>query len=413
MNALAWPLELRFALALGLGLLIGVERERTVVALRRSGAGVRTHALVSLLGFALGWFGEHAGMGLPIAGFVGLTGIVIAGFVARVREGAHGWTSEVAVLLSFTTGLLCVHAPVWLPMAVGIVSTFLLSEKTLLEGYAGHLDEKEFLGVLKFLLLGLIVLPALPDQGYTQFDINPARIWKIVVLVSSVGFVGYFLTKRYGGKVGLWLSGVLGGIVSSTAVAVAAGRMARQNPAIGPAALQASLLASAVMYLRILAIVWFISPNFGQILSWRLVLLCLVGLGLAAFVHGESQESQGVTSASNPFELKPAFLFGAFFVILTVVTRVVKESFGQAGLVALSLIVGAVDIDPFILSLHRGVGAVEPILGCACLFSMLSNTVAKGIYFGTISGSMKKPAFIRYGAWALLHIPVALSFFWI
>ena len=413
MGALAWPLELRFALAVGLGLLIGVERERTVVALRKSGAGVRTHALVSLLGFSLGWFGEHVGMALPVAGFAGLTGIVISGFVARARDGAQGWTSEVAVLLSFTTGLLCVQAPVWLPMAVGIVATFLLSEKTVLEGYAGHLDEKEFLGVLKFLLLGLIVLPALPDRGYTQFDINPARIWKIVVLVSSVGFVGYFLTKRFGGKVGLWLSGVLGGIVSSTAVAVAAGRMARQDPAKGPAALQASLLASSVMYLRILALVWLISPTFGQILSWRLVFLSLIGLGLAAFVRSGTRPVGGVSSASNPFELKPAFLFGAFFVILTVATRAVKESFGQAGLVGLSLIVGAVDIDPFILSLHKGAGAVEPILGCACLFSMLSNTVAKGIYFGTISGCMKKPALLRYGAWALLHVPVALSFFWL
>jgi len=409
MDALAWPLELRFALALGLGLLLGLERERTVVALRKSGAGVRTHALVALLGFACGWGGASSYPFLAVAGFLSLTGIVIAGYHAKSREGMHGWTSEVAVLLSFSTGLLCVHAPVWLPMALAIVSTFLLSEKALLEGYAGSMDEKEFLGILKFLLLALIVLPALPNQGYTRFDINPARIWKIVVLVSSVGFGGYFLTKRFGGKVGMWLSGILGGIVSSTAVAVAAGRMARQDPSRGGAALQASLLASSVMYLRILALVWVISPAFGLLLSWRLVALSCVGLGLAFSVRSVPGSAPSVQS-TNPFEVKPALFFGFFFVILTVVTRAVKESFGQAGLVVLSLIVGAVDIDPFILSLHRGNGPVEAILGTACLFSMMSNTVAKGIYFGTLSGGMRKPSLIRYGIWAALHVPVALSF---
>lgn len=409
MGALAWPLELRFALALGLGLLLGLERERAVVAHRKSGAGVRTHALVSLLGFACGWGGAAFPL-LYLAGFLSLTGVVIASYVAKTREGGQGWTSEVAVLLTFVTGLLCVQAPVWLPMALGIVATFLLSEKALFEGYAGNLDEKEFLGILKFLLLALIVLPALPNQGYTRFDINPARIWKIVVLVSSVGFGGYFLTKRFGGKVGMWLSGILGGIVSSTAVAVAAGRMARQDPDRGGAALQASLLASSVMYLRILALVWVISPAFGELLSWRLALLSCIGLGLAFTVRSVPGTASDVQAGSNPFEVKPALFFGFFFVILTVVTRAVKESFGQAGLVALSLVVGTVDIDPFILSLHRGSGPVEAILGTACLFSMMSNTVAKGIYFGTLSGGMRKPSFVRYGIWAVLHVPVALSF---
>jgi len=408
MDALAWPLELRFALSLGLGLLLGLERERTVVALRKSGAGVRTHALVSLLGFACGWGGTIYPY-LYLAGFLALTGLVVAGYLAKARDGGQGWTSEVAVLLNFTTALLCVHAPVWLPMALGIVATFLLSEKALLEGYAGNLDEKEFLGILKFLLLGLIVLPALPDVGYTRFDINPARIWKIVVLVSSVGFGGYFLTKRFGGKVGMWLSGILGGVVSSTAVAVAAGRMARQDPSRGGSALQASLLASSVMYLRILALVWVLSPAFGLLLSWRLVGLSCFGLGLAFSVRSVPGAAPSVQS-TNPFEVKPALFFGFFFVILTVVTRAVKESFGQAGLVVLSLVVGTVDIDPFILSLHRGNAPVEAILGTACLFSMMSNTVAKGLYFGTLSGGMRKPSLIRYGIWAALHVPVALSF---
>lgn len=411
MGALAWPLEMRFALALALGLLLGLERERTVVALRKSGAGVRTHALVSLLGFACGW-GGGAYPFLYLAGFLSLTGVVIASYVSKIRDGGQGWTSEAAVLLNFVTGLLCVHAPVWLPMALGIVATFLLSEKALFEGYAGNLDSKEFLGILKFLLLALIVLPALPDVGYTRFDVNPARIWKIVVLVSSVGFVGYFLTKRFGGRVGMWLSGVLGGIVSSTAVAVAAGRMAGQDASKGGAALQASLLASSVMYLRILALVWLISPVFGAMLSWRLVGLSCIGIVLAATVKASKGQGAGVAKDGNPFEIKPALYFGLFFVILTVVTRAVKESFGQAGLVVLSLIVGAVDIDPFILSLHKGSAPVEAILGTACLFSMLSNTVAKGIYFGILSGTMRKESFLRYGLWAAIHIPVALSFFW-
>jgi len=293
------------------------------------------------------------------------------------------------------------------PTAAAILGTIILTEKTEIEDYVERLESAEFMGVLKFLMVTCIVLPMLPDQSFTRWDIHPARTWKIVVMVSSVGFVGYFLVRQLGGKVGLWVSGLVGGVVSSTAVEVAMGRLAAKDPSKAGSALQAALLASSVMYLRILVLVWIVHPEYGQALAWKLAILSVVGIVLAATVPSTKSPQDGVGALQNPFEILPALGFAALFTLFSVATAVVKSFLGASGLVLLALVVGVVDIDPFILSAVRN-AQVEKIVVAAILMAMLSNTVAKGIYFGTFAVPMRRQAFLRYFGWALLHIPLAL-----
>jgi len=411
MQDLNWPFQLRFFIALALSFLIGLERESSGFATKgRVFAGVRTYSLIGVYGFGCGWL---VSINLPLAlpvGLLSLTALALVGYLAKLKSDFVGWTSEVAALLTFVMGALCLLTDLWVPMALGIVSTFLLSEKARIEKYVESLDNAEFLAVVKFLLINLIILPVLPNKEYTQFKLNPRHIWQIVVLDSTVGFAGYFLTKKFGSKAGLWLSGLLGGIVSSTAVSIATGRIAQKAPERGVNALQATVLASSVMYIRIMALIWIIKPEFVRSIWWKFVFLSLVGLALSIQKERAvpASEKLPVRTLTNPFEIRPALLFATLFVVLSVVTILANQFYGDAGLMTLAAVVGVTDIDPFILSLVNQQAMIQALAVSAIVVSMMSNTIVKGIYFGTLAKDMRRSVAWRFGIWALLHIPILL-----
>ncbi len=404
-----WTNELRFLIALGLGFLIGLERESATSERKgKSFAGIRTYTIISLFGFGCGWlYRLNITFGVS-AGLISIAALVLTEYISKQKEGHIGGTSEIAALLTFVIGALALLADVWISMALGIITTILLSEKSELESYVEKLNKSEFLAVLKFLLVTLIILPALPDKSFTQYDLNPAHIWQIVIMVSTIGFVGYFLMKKFGDKVGLWVSGLMGGMVSSTAVSMAVGRIAKNSPAQGGNALQASILASSIMYIRILVIIWVINPAILPYLWWKFVLLTVIGV-ILAFTIKQGKQKPGENSVStlqNPFEIKPAVMFAALFVILSVTTVFVKNFFGNIGLIILSAIVGVTDIDPFILSLIKKSEPVQAIIVSAIIVAMMSNTIIKAVYFAVQAKQERKRTYLLYGIWALLHIPV-------
>jgi uncharacterized membrane protein (DUF4010 family) len=413
LESLHWSHPMRLGVAFALGLLVGLERESAELRRKqRFRAGVRTYAILSLFGFACAWlFQLNVRLALP-AGLLAVSALGLVEYLAKIQSGRLGWTSEIAALLTFVVGALSLLADIWVPLALGVVQIILLSEKSELESYVERLDKGEFLAVLKFLLLTLIILPLVPDREYTQFKLNPTRIWEIVIIVSSIGFIGYALSKRLGAKLGLSFSGMLGGIVSSTAVSIAVGRIAQQDEEKSAAALQASLLASSVMYLRILALVAILNPAFTPYLAWRLLALAAIGGLLSIRVaRGKAFDTENSVSPSqNPFEIRPALVFATLFTLLSVITELVTRAFGNVGLLALSAIVGVSDIDPYILSLVRGSGAVKPVLVSAILIAAMSNTVIKGVYFGLLAKAARKETFLRYFSWALLHIPFIALF---
>ncbi len=406
-----WPMPFRFFLALAISFLVGLERESS--AIHRKPiifAGVRTYSLVGVYGFGCSWlyYNEFTWV-LPL-GMISVTTLVMANYYAKMKAGQSGWTSEIAALLTFIIGVLCMVAEIWVPMALGIVGTFLLSEKTKLENFVKRLDETEFLAVLKFLLVTMIILPVLPNENFTEYNLNPRKIWQIVVLVSAIGFVGYFLSKKYGSRVGLWLSGLLGGIVSSTAVSIACGRIAQKNPERTINALQASLLASSVMYIRVLILIWILAPNMTQYFWMKLSLLALIGVLLSFSVRpGKNHVNVSkVETLHNPFEIKPALIFAVMFILMSVITSLVTKYYGNTGMITLSIITGVTDIDPFILSLVEHVDKYRLLIVPAVIVAMMSNTVAKGIYFGIFARTGRLATAWRFSLWAALHIPILL-----
>lgn len=404
-----WTLGLRFLVALAMGFLIGLERETG----RKEHAqfffgGIRTFPVVSLFGFACAWCFSNGVPFLLPTGLMAVTVLAAVAYIQKIKAGRFGATSEVSVLVTYMIGVLSLLADVRLPIAMGVVNTILLSEKSVLEGYVARLDRNEFLATLKFLLLTLVIYPALPNAEYTQYHLNPARIWQIVVLVSAIGFVGYILAKKLGARLGLPIAGLLGGIASSTAVSVATGRLARDVPAYAGAALQASLLACSVMYVRLMVLIAVFGSGFSSNLDWRMSGLCVVGLLLALTVRKGMMVGNvpgEVPSIQNPVEIRVAVGFGLMFVVIKVGVALARQYFGQAGVLGLGIFSGIIDVDPFVLSLVQGSLSGRLMLQ-ALLLAVMVNTLAKGIYFTVLSRGNRIQSMWRFIVWAACHVPL-------
>jgi uncharacterized membrane protein (DUF4010 family) len=406
-----WTPEIRFVIALALGFLVGLERETMGIAKKqRVLAGVRTYTIISMYGYACAFLLKSGvWVAIPL-GMATVAAMLVVGYLAKLKEGHIGWTSEISAALTFVVGALCLLAEVWVPMALAVMNTMLLSEKSEIEHHVEKLDKAEFLAVVKFILITAIILPAVPNQEYTQFALNPTRVWQIVVMVSSIGFVGYFVTKKFGNRFGLPVFGIAGGMVSSTAVTIEMGRIVGKNGDLARSALRATLLAGSVMYLRLLVLVWILSPALLPVFAWKLCSLAAVGIALmiATPVDRDHTGSGTLGSVSNPFEIRPAIIFAMVFVAISVVTVLTRTAFGDSGLLALSALVGVANIDPFFLSVVQAGQTVEGVLLTSLFIAMMSNTLARGIYFSWMAKDVRGASALRYGIWVLLHLPAIL-----
>ena len=411
MNSIEWTFQLRFIVALALGFLIGLERESTKTKGKNLMlGGIRTFPIISMLGFGCAWLYQLGATFMLPLGLLSVCILSAIGYYGKTQSDKFGVTSEVSALLTFVIGALALLVDIWASMTLGIINTILLSEKTGLENIVEKLNKNEFTAVLKFLLVTLIILPVLPDQNFSEFELNPSKIWKIVILVSSVGFIGYILSKYLGQKIGLWLTGFVGGIVSSTAVCIAHGRIAQRDPRQGANALVTSIVASSVMYLRILILIFIINPAIVYTIWWKLVLLNIIGFGLSLIKINDTKipktTDNDLQQLQNPFELRPAIVFAFLFVLLSVITKLVKQYVGAQGLLTLAAVIGLTDIDPFILSLVHGTQLDLGLISSAIIIAMLSNTIIKGIYFGYFVPTLRSKTIERFGLLALAHIPM-------
>jgi uncharacterized membrane protein (DUF4010 family) len=185
------------------------------------------------------------------------------------------------------------------------------------------------------------------------------------------------------------------------------GHMAKKNPSRSDSALQAALLASSVTYLRTLVLIWFINTSYIQNLWQRFVFLALIGALLS--IRMLRKESPALESEmpelQNPFEIRPAIGFALLFILLSVLTVFVKTTMGNSGLLGLACIAGVSDITPFILSIVQGSDGTIHIFTSAIILALMSNTIAKGIYFWSLSPITRKETALKYTIYALMHIP--------
>ncbi|HMN79400.1 MAG TPA: DUF4010 domain-containing protein [Burkholderiaceae bacterium] len=350
------PSLLKLALALALGLLVGLQRQRAASRV----AGVRTFALITLLGTIAGLTTGAFGPWLVGAGALGVAALLVIADVAKLRDDNDpGITTEVAVLLMYAVGAyLAVGETIVAVVATGAI-TLLLHFKEPMHRAIGNMDDADMAAIMQFALVTLVILPLLPDRTFGPLDVlNPREVWWMVVLIVSINLAGYVALKRAGARSGALLGGLLGGLASSTATTVSYARRTRrgeddsQGPAGAELAALVIALASSVSFLRILVEVAIVAPAqwmsiagpLGAMLGWMLL------ISAGAYIHAGRQEAGSLPVRGNPAELKTAVLFGGLYALVILVVAFAKHYLGDAALYPVAAVSGLTDVDAVTLS---------------------------------------------------------------
>ncbi len=382
-------LAVRLAVALGIGLLIGAERERRKgVGPGRAAAGIRTFALTSLIGGVSLAFGGEA---------VLLAAVLVVGALAviayfRSRSTDPGLTTEVALLTTLLLGALAVRQPA-LAAGLAVTVAILLALRTRLHRFVRTvLTEQELHDALLFAAAALVVLPLTPDRAVGPFGVlNPRTLWKLVILVMAISASGYVLLRLLGPRLGLPLSGFASGFVSSTATIGAMGQRAMKEPALRRAAAAGAVLSTVATVLQMAAVLYATSPTTFDAMRAPLI---LAGAGAAAYglvfaLRLARVSDRAPVARGRAFDLKSSFLFAATVSAILMLSAAVNQRFGARGLLLAAGVAGLADTHAAAISIASLVAAgklsareaVVPILA-----AMTANTATKAVVAAAAGG---------------------------
>jgi uncharacterized membrane protein (DUF4010 family) len=380
------PESIKILLVLGLSLLVGLEREEHKASTeQKTFGGVRTYPLIGLIGYAMALLG--AGQLLPLTlGFAVVGGFLLLFYWHKLTTcDVAGITSEVSALTIYIVGGLVYQEHFWVATALSVASALLLELKTALEGLTKRIVPEEIFTFTKFLLLTAVILPILPNQAFGPFQLNPFKTWLVVAAVSTVSYGSYVLQKLTKPKGGVLLTAILGGAYSSTVATVALAKRAsgEDRPHLFSGAI---LMASGVMYLRLVILVGLFNRNLIMRLAPSFLGLAFVALA-AGWIWSRQPDDRSEAvkrefEPANPLELRAAFLFAVLFLATLVVTHLVVAHLGRAGVYGLAAIMGVTDVDPFIMGITQATPTLTPLaVGSASIvIAAASNNLVKGIY---------------------------------
>jgi uncharacterized membrane protein (DUF4010 family) len=389
-------------LLLGLSLFLGLAFEDFFArAETKRPGGIRTFPLLAVVGGVLYLF-DPARFVPFTAGLIVLGAWLAIFYRQRVREQDDtgepnvGLVVPVLNVLAYLLGAITLALPPWVAVATTVTAVLLLTGREKLHALARRVEIKEIVTAGEFLILTGIILPLLPNTPVTTFTaITPRQAWLALVVVCTLSYASY-LAQRYwvAAARGLWMA-ALGGLYSSTATTVVLARQAKSNPALRRNAQAGITLATAIMYLRILAVVAFFNLTLARMLAPSLCGLSLAGLAICALQYrlapAPAQAAKLTTAPSaapNPLELGPAVLFAVLFIAVSFVSNWAKAQFGASGIYTLAAIVGVTDIDPFVLNLAQGgtAGMSNNALAAAILIAASSNNILKALYAAFFAG---------------------------
>ena len=383
----------RLGLALAVGLLIGLERGWSGRSEAEGGrvAGIRTFGLIGFAGgIAALLFGGWNDVAFALV-FAALAALVIAAHLADVRRtGDLGITTSVAALLAFLLGAVAVSGNLAVAAAGAVLTALLLSLKPELHRWLARLEQEELRAVLKLLLISVVLLPVLPDRGFGPWGaLNPYEIWWMVVLIAGLSFAGYVATRAVGPERGVMLTGLVGGLTSSTAATASFAKLYRANPKAAGLLAAGAATASAMMLPRLLLIVGIVQPALLVPLAWPFGAAAVASFAAVLLLWRRSARvhTGPALGIANPFEFWAALRFGALLAAIMLLSRAVPAWLGDEGLLLLAAISGAGDVDAITLSMARLTGAElsATIASLAILVAVLANSVVK-VAIATIAG---------------------------
>ena len=342
----------------------------------------KTYTFIGLLGFVL-YKIEPINFSVYISGFIGITVLFTLFYNKLLKEKRHSIVLYLVLITVYSFGPLSNLFPFWFLSLVFVVTIFLLNVKSKLSNFNLNINIYEFETLGKMVLLSVVVLPLLPqDKMIPYLEISLYKIWLTVVVISSISYAGYIIQKYLFPSKGIFLTGLIGGMYSSTATTVVLSKKAQvseKNHII----MASIIAATTIMYIRILVI----SSIFNLQVAKTILLPFLFFLIVSAIITYIYYKKASNTTMnfeikdSNPLELGTAFIFAILFVITMMITNSVIDSYGTNGLKFLSMIVGFTDIDPFILSLLTGKYTIESSqIASAIIIAAGSNNILKSIY---------------------------------
>jgi uncharacterized membrane protein (DUF4010 family) len=376
---------LSLALSLAIGLLFGLERgwHKQQPEYVSRPAGVRTFALIGLLGGVAGLLALRTTPALLGWAFAAFAAAAVAAHVLNARKtGETGTTTLIAELLAFGLAALATLDNPATAASAAVVAALLLGLKPQLHGWIAKLDETELRATLQLLLISVVMLPMLPDAGLGPANaLNPYELWWMVVLIAAISYVGYFAVRIAGADAGIPLTGLLAGLASSTALTLQMARLARNDGRARNLLAAGILLANATLFPRILVIVGLVQPGLIRSLGVPLAVMTLITVlpALPFWLRRDETSGPAPVQTQNPLALGSALRIGALLAVVMVLSRIAAEHFGDTGVLALAGVSGLADLNAVTLSVARMVPddvSVSTAL-LAILLAITSNAVFK------------------------------------
>ena len=411
---------IKFFLVLIFSLLIGLEQRRHHISENEDmlfGTD-RTFTFIGLLAYVL--FIADPVHYIPfLSGFI-LVGILLGiQYFHRITHfGKYGLTSTILALLTYCIPIMVFTQPVWLLLSF-IVAILLLTElKSHLITLSKKASEEEFITLAKFIVLAGVILPLLPEENISgHIPVSFYHLWLAIVVVSGISYCSYLLKKFVFPDSGIMLTGLLGGLYSSTATTVILARKEKQG-LTGQQTVSAIMLANGMMYLRILFLAFIFNNSIGLQLAIPFLAMFTLTMGLSFFSKGKQNNDNEVQisppEAKNPLEFRTAAIFGVLFVIFALVTDFVSKNYGSSGVTGLAYIVGVTDIDPFLLNLLQGKGIEQMTIVLAIINATNSNNLLKMIYAVSLgSKKMRKSFFLNFAVLIISGILLSVFFYFV
>ncbi|MDZ4681975.1 MAG: MgtC/SapB family protein [Saprospiraceae bacterium] len=396
---------IRLLVTIGIGFLIGLEREHTAMTNNeKSFAGIRTFVFLVLLGFIAAMV--YYLLAPWVYGAVFLAAVIFVGvsYWITASKGDIGGTTEFSALIAFLLGSLSFLGYIELSLAITVIVLVVLSSKLKLKSIIGKITQEELYDLIRFVVAALLIFPFLPDANMGPYEvINPREIGWVVILTSGLGLLGYLLIKFLGASKGILLTGILGGLVSSTLITWVFAKRSRETPAFSANYATGILAASTIMVIRVMLWVTIFNGALARSLYVPLGIMLLAAAGITLYFylrHKDGKNQDASIPLGKPLNLQGALIFGLLYMAIIVLISYTHAYFGAGGILVSSSLAGLADVDAITISISKLAGTTVPlqIAGTAVLLATICNTLVKfSIALWAGSREIKKFVLIGYG----------------
>lgn len=377
---------LKILLALALSFVLGFEREvKKAKGTHYYFGGITTFPLIGLMGFGAAVLSFNSMIPVSI-GLAVVGGFLLVSYRHKIETAeSSGFTTEISGMVTYIQGALIYFEHYWIATTLVVVTLLFLELKKRLETFSTKMPPDEIFTFARFLFLTVVILPIVPNQEFTEFKLNPFKIWLVVVAVSTLSYLSYLLQRWLKERGGVLLSALLGGTYSSTAVTVTLSKRAKgtHQPHLYSGSI---VLSCGVMFLRTLALLALFNLTLmKQVLipfSILATLACVGGFLWSQRSVPARSTAKSETHLKNPLEIFTAILFALFFLTVLVATHLTVKFLGIGGIYYLAALVGGMDVDPFVMGLTQTAGDAIPlqVAAIALMISTSANNILKGVY---------------------------------